>query len=44
MRYSLRGSLKGEEYEVVSEDIRYLQKLLIKILRNDGSGFIWRKI
>jgi len=40
--YSLRGVFKGKKYEEVSHDMRYLQSFLTKLLRNGGSGFIWR--
>ena len=39
----LEGFYKGKEYELSSTDIGYLQSFLTKLLRNDGTGFIWRK-
>jgi len=41
--WSLRGVYKGKEYETISTDIRYLQSFLTKLLKNGGSGFIWKK-
>ena len=40
--YSLSGKLKDKPYEEISRDVEYLKSLLTKILRLDGSGFIFR--
>ena len=40
--YSLKGIFKGKPYEDISRDIKSLQKLQTKILRLDGTGFIYR--
>jgi hypothetical protein len=40
--WELRGTYKGKPYTQPSFDIGYLQSLLTKILRNDGTGFIWK--
>jgi len=42
--YSLRGIYKDKHYEEISRDMEYLQSFLTKLLRNGGSGFIWRKL
>lgn len=40
--YSLKGRYKGEPYEEISKDVKYLQGLQTKILRTGGTGFIKR--
>lgn len=40
--YSLRGTYKNKPYEDISRDMGYLQRLLTKVLRRDGTGFIYK--
>ncbi|MFA6137423.1 MAG: hypothetical protein WC667_04980 [Sulfurimonas sp.] len=39
--WNLKGTYKGKPYEQRALDIKYLQSLLTKILRNGGTGFIF---
>ena len=41
--WKLHGTYKGKPYENWSMDIEYLKSLLTKIIRNGGSGFIYRE-
>ena len=40
--WSLRGIFFNTPYEESDKDIKYLQGLLTKILRRNGTGFIHR--
>ena len=41
--WNLKGMYKGLEYEQLSMDIAYLQSFLTKLLRNGGTGFIYKE-
>lgn len=41
--WSLKGTYKNKPYEQWAMDIEYLKSSLSKILKNGGSGFIWRE-
>jgi hypothetical protein len=41
--WNLKGMYKGKPYEQLSLDVSYLQSFLTKILRNGGTGFIYKE-
>ncbi len=41
--WNLKGMYKGKEYEQIALDIEYLKSFLTKILRNGGTGFIYKE-
>ena len=40
--YALKGKKDGHDYEIVADDVKALQKVLTRFLRDGGSGMIWR--
>jgi len=41
--WNLKGIYKEKPYEQLALDIEYLKSFLTKILRNGGTGFIFRE-
>lgn len=40
--WELRGTFQGKPYAQASFDVRYLQSLLTKLMRHDGTGHIYK--
>ena len=41
--WRLKGIYKGKTYEQWAMDMKYLKDFLTKVLRNGGTGFIYRE-